>query len=373
MDRKKFLQFGAASVGWFACRECLGGTMVYGLPPGDNSDKFTYPAMYYKKTARGIQCVLCPNNCNITSIRPGDCKTKEIRNGELVSTAYGNPYYVNTEAPESLSLYHFKPGTKIWSLGTAGCTLTCKYCKVWEVSQKAPAEVTHREMFPEQVIKNCIEKGIKTIAYSYNEPVAFFEYMFITARLAKQHGIQNVLISNGFINEAPLRALAPYLDAVVIDVKAFSDATYQKLTGGSIFTVFNTLKILKEMKVWIEITHLLVPTWTDNFELVKKMCGWMTQNGFTSTPLHFNRFQPKYRLKQLAPTPDAMLLKAKQTAVASGVQFVYLDNLQRNGNQQTTCPKCKGVLIERTGIKLISNHIKNGQCGFCRQPIPGEW
>lgn len=373
MNRRHFIQFGAAGLGFLACRQSFGGTLSSGLMLADNPDKFTREALYYNKTPRGIQCVLCPNNCNITAIRPGDCRTKEVRNDRLVSTAYGNPYYVNAETPESESLYHFKPGTKILALGTAGCTSACMYCKVWAVSQKAPAEITHRELFPEQVIKMCTEKGIKTIAYAYTEPVAFFEYMLDTAKLAKQKGIRNVFISNGFINNAPLRELAPYLDAAVIDVKAFNDATYMKLTGNSIFPVFNSLKILKELNVWTEITHLLVPDWTDNFELLKKMCDWMMENGFGSTPFHFNKFQPMYRLTQLPATPEPLLQKAKETAIASGLKFVYLDNLPGEGNQHTLCPKCKAVIVDRKGFKVVSNLVKNGKCSLCQETIPGVW
>lgn len=373
MNRRHFFQFGAAGIGLMALRQIIDGEVVYGLPPSDNSSKYTTEALYYKKTANGFECNLCPKNCNLNAIRPGECKTKEVRNDRLISTAYGNPYYVNTETPELESLYHFKPGSKMLTLGTAGCTLVCMYCKVFEVSKKSPAEIIHRTLFPEQVIQQCVEKGIKTITYAYTEPVAFFEYMLATAKLAHQHGIQNVMISNGFINEAPLRELAHYLDAAVIDVKAFNDATYQKLTTGSIFPVFNTLKVLKELHVWTEITHLLVPEWTDNFELLKKMCDWMIENGFGSTPFHFNKFQPMYRLTRLPATPEPLLQKARETAIASGLKFVYLDNDPVNESQQTICPKCKKVVIDRKGYKMIANQLKNGKCSNCNEAIPGIW
>ena len=360
-------------MGLVACNHCLGGSIAYGYTPNDNADKFTCEALFYKKTANGFQCELCPTNCNINAIRPGTCRTKEVRNGKLVSTAYGNPYYVNTESPELESLYHFMPGSKILTVGTAGCTLACMYCKVFKESQKKTDEITHQELFPIQLIQKCIEKGIKTIAYAYTEPIAFYEYMLDTAKLARQKGIKNVLVSNGYINESPLREIAKYLDAAVIDVKAFSDSTYQKLTNGSIFPVFKTLKVLKELNVWTEITHLLVPTWTDNFDLLEKMCEWMIKNNMVSTPFHFNKLQPMNRLAQLQATSDALLQKAKETATASGLKFVYVDNFSLKNFQHTTCPKCNKVLVDRNRFKVLSNKIKSGKCSFCQEIIPGVW
>lgn len=369
MRRRSFLQFGVAGTAFIACRPAMGAVFT----TIDNPNKFTREALYYNQTPRGIKCHLCPNRCNVTISRPGDCRTKVVQNNKLVTTAYGNPYYVNTETPENESLYHFKPGSKMLALGTAGCTSSCMYCIVWSVSQKSPAEVTHLELFPEQAIKMCNQKNIKTIAYSYTEPVAFYEYMLDTAKMARENGIGNVWVSNGSINDAPLRELAPYLDAAVIDVKAFSDATYQKLTGNSIFPIFNTLKTLKELNVWTEITHLLVPGWTDDFDLIKKMCEWMMENGFGATPLHFNKFKPMYRLTQLSPTPEQQLLKARDIALSVGLQYVYIDNLPEHGSQQTVCPKCNAVVVERKGMKGITNHLQNGKCKKCQTTIPGVW
>lgn len=371
MNRRKFIQVSVTGLGMIACRHCLGDSMLMATNAPSVSDKYTRNALYFKKTAHGVQCDLCPKACNVSSIRPGECKTRVIRNGKFVSIAYGNPYYVNVEMPELESLYHFKPGSKMLALGTAGCTLACQYCKVWAVSQKSPEEVSHRELFPAQVVQSCIDKGSKTIVYTYTEPVAFFEYMLETAKLAHQKGIRNVMISNGFINEAPLRELAKYLDGAVIDVKAFSNATYQTLTTGSIAPVLRTIKVLKEMNVWTELTHLLIHQKTDNYDLLKRMCEWMIKNGLESTPFHFNKFEPDYQLKQLSATPESLLIKAKEIAINVGLKHVYVNNL--SGHQNTKCPKCNNILVERSGNKVVINKIKNGKCKYCNETIGGIW
>jgi pyruvate formate lyase activating enzyme len=223
------------------------------------------------------------------------------------------------------------------------------------------------------VIQTCLKENIRTIAYGYTEPVVFYEYMMQTAKLARGKGIRNVFCSNGHINEVPLRKLAPYLDAAIIDVKAFSEAGYQKLTGGSILPVFNSLKVLKEMHVWLEISHLLVPEWTDNFELIGKMCAWLHENGFASTPFHFNRFQPSYRLAHLAETPKELLVKARNMAIEAGLQYVYLDLPDEKEALTTYCPKCKKAVAERILRGQTTLLIKNSCCTNCGEKIDGLW
>ena len=296
-----------------------------------------------------------------------------VKNGRFICNAYGNPYYVNYETPEKKSLFHYLPGEKMLVIGTCGCNLACLYCNVSIASQISPDELWHQTLFPEQAIQTCLKENIRTIAYGYTEPVAFYEYMLQTAKLARAKGIRNVFCSNGYINEAPLRQLAPYIDAAIIDVKAFSEATYLKLTGGSILPVFNSLKVLKEMQVWLEISHLIVPTWTDNFELIRKMCAWLKDNGFISTPLHFNRFEPSYKLTHLPETPGEQLKKARKLAIEIGLQYVYLDLPDEKEALTTWCPKCKKALVERTVNGKVINLLKNSCCSHCGEKTDGIW
>lgn len=361
MKRRVFLKNGFTGV----CGFCiLPGTVAF----GDTGDKYTCEALYYKRTPRGIKCSLCPHNCNVSDIRPGSCRTKFVKNGKLFSSAFGNPFYVKTITPETEFLYHFLPGEKVLAIGTAGCNLTCQYCKVSDVSQKSPDQVTSTSLFPKEVVEMCLSKKIKSIAYTYSEPVAFFEYMLATAKLARENGIKNILVSNGYIHEEPLRELCKYLDAAVISIKAFSDATYQKIAGGSIFPVFSSLKVLKEMKVWTELTHVVVPGWTDNFQLLEKMCSWMKENGFENNPFHFLKFEPQFRMSQLEPAPEELMDRAVEVAVKSGLPFVY-------GKHQlnTVCPNCKHVIAERKNNKVFLNGIKYGECTKCKTKIAGIW
>lgn len=373
MDRRLFLKFGAGSLGMLACSKCLAFTNTIQFQPKQVRDKFSCEPLYYEKTANGALCKLCPNKCTVTDIRPGNCRTRYVHNNVFYCSSYGNPYYVNIETPEKELLYHFMPEEKMLVIGTCGCNLGCLYCNVSAVSQISPGETRHQELFPEEVIQTCEKENIRIIAYGYTEPVVFYEYMLDTAKLAHAKGIRNVLLSNGYINEIPLRNLAPLLDAAVIDVKAFTEASYQKLTGGSIFPVFATLKILKELNVWLEITHLVVPEWTVNFELLQKMCRWMMDNGFSSTPFHFDQFLPAYKLSHLQETSESLLRKAHEIASSEGLKYAYTNFPKKSELQNTLCPKCKNLLIERKDNKIKSNTLREGSCIKCGEKIDGVW
>ncbi|HNW74637.1 MAG TPA: AmmeMemoRadiSam system radical SAM enzyme, partial [Bacteroidales bacterium] len=213
----------------------------------------------------------------------------------------------------------------------------------------------------------------KSIAYTYSEPIAFYEYTFDTARLARARGIKNLLISNGYINEKPLRDLALYLDAANINLKSFSDDIYARLNGGSLQPVLQTLKILKELGVWLEITNLVVPSWTDKPDMIAEMCAWLMNNGFADTPLHFSRFHPLYKLTGLPYTPLSILEKARDIALKAGIRFVYIGNVPGTPAENTYCPKCKKTVIERRGFNISQNNLKNAACKFCNTPIAGVW
>jgi len=370
MDRRKFIGASLSGLGLtsFGCAFCMQNA-------GDSlltraGTEHTREAMFYRLLPNGAKCELCPIRCSVTLNRPGDCKTRTFRDGKLYTEAYGNPYYTNIVKPESLSLYHFSPGSDLFSFGTAGCNLQCLFCKVNSVSQKSPHQTSHKVFFPEDIIAYCKKKEIKTIAYSYTEPIAFFEYMLETAKLARQSNIRNVITSNGYINPAPLKMLCQYTDAAVIDVKAFSDATYQKLSCGTIEPVFDSLKILKDEGVWLEISHLLVPGYTDNYDLIGEMGNWMVQNGFKHTPFHINRFIPAYRLSQLPPTADDSILKAGEILRSSGLNYVYADDPKAN---TTFCPNCHNPFIIRQNSTISSLAISYGACSNCGYKVEGVW
>ncbi|WP_153631771.1 AmmeMemoRadiSam system radical SAM enzyme [Prolixibacter sp. SD074] len=335
--------------------------------------KYQREARYYKITGRGVKCTLCPNECNISLNDTGDCRTRINRDNKLYTTAYGNPCAIHIDPVEKKPLYHFLPGSRSFSIATAGCNLVCLNCQNWQISQATPAETRNQELFPGQVVASSIGNNCQSIAYTYAEPLVFYEYMYDSSEKAHQEGIKNILISNGYVNEEPLRKLTKVIDAANIDLKSFSDDIYIRLNTGSLKPVLRTLKILKEEGVWLEITNLVIPGWTDDMDMIKEMCAWLVKNGFDETPLHFSRFFPQYKLQQLPATPAETLTKARNIAMQEGIKFVYIGNLPGNDASNTLCPKCHQVVIERKGFRILKNNLTKGKCQFCHTPVPGVW
>jgi len=317
--------------------------------------------------------LLCPKECNLHGNKAGFCLVRTVKDNKVVSLAYGNPCYVGEVKPESISLYHFKPGSTALMVGTAGCNLTCMNCPVSHVSQKDPDEVVTQSLSPEEVIATCKKKSINTIIFGYSEPVVFFEYMLAIAKLANQNNIQTILSSSGYISDEPMRELSNYLNGAVIDIKAFSDEGYHKLSGGSIFPVFNTLKILKEKNIWFEITHKIIPGYTDNLDLTKEMCKWMVENNYASVPVHFNVFKPVYKLTQTPETPIEKITQSIEIAKTAGLAFVYTNHEAIKTGKITHCPKCKKTVLNRVSGKIKTGTLKGKKCGACGSEISGIW
>jgi pyruvate formate lyase activating enzyme len=274
---------------------------------------------------------------------------------------------------EKKPLFHFLPGSSSYSVATAGCNLTCKNCQNWEISQQSPKSTGQGDMYPEKLVDDAISKGCKSIAYTYSEPVAYYEYVFDTARYARMRGIKNLFISNGYINEQPLRDLSKYLDAANIDLKCFSEDTYARLSGGRLKPVLNALKVLKQEGVWLEITNLIIPGWTDDLTVIREMCTWLVVNGFHDTPLHFSRFHPAYKLSGLQSTPAETLASARIIALEAGMQYVYVGNMHNHVAEDTLCPSCGKVLIGRNGYQITENNLEGDACMFCHVRIAGVW
>ncbi|WP_010419393.1 AmmeMemoRadiSam system radical SAM enzyme [Anaerophaga thermohalophila] len=349
---------------------------LYGTERGIVGGKDSFegiPARYAISTPRGIRCQLCPNKCTIKEGERGDCRTRINRNGELITLAYGNPCAVHIDPIEKKPLNHFLPGTTSFSIATGGCNLACLNCQNWQISQKAPDEVGAVDMMPGSVVSAAKAQGCPSIAYTYTEPIVFYEYTNDTAKIAHEKGLRNVIVSAGYIGERPLREWCKNIDAANIDLKSFSDEIYQRLNAGSLQPVLNTLKVLKEEGVWLEITNLIVPQWTDDTEMIKRMCGWLVDNGFEDNPLHFSRFTPMYKLNRLPATPPEILEKAHEIAREAGMKYVYIGNVPGHEAQDTYCPACRKKIIDRSGFRIRENHIVDGHCGFCGEPIAGVW
>lgn len=332
-------------------------------------------ALFYDKLPnKVVQCRLCPRNCVIPEGRRGFCGVRENRNGILYTLSYGRLVSLNDIDPiEKKPLFHFLPGTRTFSLATAGCNLKCKFCQNWEISQRRPDELNYTYLEPAQLVQKAKASGLKSIAYTYTEPTIFYEYMLETAKLARGQGLKNVMHSNGYINEEPLRELAKYLDAANIDLKGFSDDFYSKLTAGTVAPVLKSLQVLRQAGVHVEITNLIIPGFNDDEASLIKMCKWIKENLGADTPVHFSRFFPLYKLVSLDPTPVETLEKARKIAQDSGLRYVYIGNVAGNAAENTYCPKCKKVLIERRGYFILQNNIEDGMCKFCGEKIAGIW
>lgn len=339
----------------------------------DNHNRYRKEAMFSSSTPVGVKCLICPNSCSVKEGNAGDCRSRMNIKGTLYSIAYGNPCAVHTDPIEKKPLYNFLPGSRSFSIAAAGCNLACLNCQNWEISQTSPLETRNYDLMPDKVVEEAISRDCASIAYTYSEPVTFYEYTYDTSKIARSRGIRNVMVSAGYINEKPLRELAAYIDAANIDLKSFSDDLYMKLNGGSLQPVLRTLKILKEMKVWLEITNLVVPGWTDDLNMVTQMCKWLVDNGFEDNPLHFSRFHPQYKLTQLPSTPLNTLVKCREIALKTGLHYVYIGNAPGLQAESTECPKCKKTVLERKGYSIITNHIVNSRCKFCHEPIAGVW
>ncbi len=229
-------------------------------------------ASYVIQTPKGLRCLICPNECTLKEGEVSDCHNRKVIQGKLYSTAYGNPCALHVDPVEKKPLVHYYPGMRTFSVGTAGCNFSCLNCQNWEISQVSPGDLRSHQASPEELLATAKQYQCPAIAYTYTEPTSFFEYMFDTAMLASKAGIKNIMISNGFINPKPLDDLIPYLDAANIDLKAFNSETYMQLTGGDLEPVLDTLLTLKSKEKWIEITNLIIPGWTDDLDMIKKMC-----------------------------------------------------------------------------------------------------
>jgi pyruvate formate lyase activating enzyme len=291
----------------------------------------------------------------------------------LFTIAYGNPCAIHIDPVEKKPLYHFLPGSDAFSMATAGCNLACLNCQNWTISQSSPEETENYDLMPDQVIAQAIKYNCRSIAYTYSEPITYYEYVFDTGQLAKQAGIQNILVSNGYIKTEPLVNLCRVVDAANIDLKSMEEEIYLKLNAGKLEPILNTLKTMKGEGVWLEITNLVVPSWTDDLEMIKRMCGWLAQNGFEDTPLHFSRFHPQYKLQKLPSTPVQTLQQSEAIARSEGLQFVYIGNVPGNEKTDTRCPQCSEVVVDRSGFTILEVNIKDGKCTHCGHEIPGRW
>ncbi len=329
-------------------------------------------ALFYEKLFnKEVECRLCPNRCLIQDGERGDCQVRQNQEGTLYTLVYGKPCSFSIEPIEKAPLFHFMPGHTRLCIATAGCNLRCKYCQNWQISQRTVEEVEHLNLSPQQVVEAALNSSAQSICFTFSEPIIFYEYMYDIAKLAKEMGLRTSMISNGYIEPEPLKYLLKVLDAVKIDLKGFTEEFYRDITLGELEPVLNTLKIIKELGVWLEIVNLVVPTLNDDPEDIGRMCEWIKEQLGDEVPLHFSRFFPTYRLTNLPATPLSTLEKAHAAAKETGLKYVYIGNVPGHVYNSTFCPYCNKKLIQRIQFTVSQNNITSGKCPFCGKAIAG--
>ena len=283
---------------------------------------------YYQRLDDGrVECTLCPHHCRIAEGKTGVCRSRRNQGGVLVSEVYGKPCSLAIDPIEKKPLYHFHPGTTCLSLACTGCNFRCLNCQNHDISQVAPADVSYYELLPEDVVALCLKHRCPGIAYTYTEPLTYLEYIVDCARLAHEAGFWNILVTAGYVCQEPLSDLLTYLDAANVDLKSFSDDIYNKVSGGHLQPVLDTILAMKQAGVWVEITNLVIPNVNDDMDMIRRMCRWLADNDLAEAPLHFSRFFPRFKMQNTLPTPIATLKAAKRVAEEEGIKYVYLGNV----------------------------------------------
>jgi len=328
---------------------------------------------YHPLVNKLVACDLCPRRCVIAPGQRGFCRARENRDGRLYSIVYGHPCAMNKEPIEKAPFFHFLPGRGRITLATVGCNQTCKYCQNWELSQARIEDVPSQDLTPAEVVALAEREKVPIICFTYTEPIVFYEYMMDIAKLARAKGIRTAVVSGGYINPEPLRQLCTAVDAIKIDLKGFTPEFYQNVCGSTLEPVLEACKTVAQSHTHLELVNLVVPALNDDTATLRKMCRWILENVGDTVPVHFTRFHPEYRMQNSPPTPIATLERAVAIAKSQGLKFVYVGNVPGNKAENTYCPACGKLLIQRSGYSISVNNIKGGKCPFCGAHIAGVW
>jgi pyruvate formate lyase activating enzyme len=332
------------------------------------------PASFFSELGGGlIRCDLCPHACRMAPGERGRCQVRENRGGRGYTLAHGNPCVVQLEPVERKPFFHVVPGSRSFSVATAGCNLECGFCEVWDTAQVAPEDVHAYDLPPEAIVEKAGESGARSVAHTFGEPVVFFEYMEAIATLARREGLLSLMHSAGFINPDPLERLCRVMDAANVDLKSFDAGFYRRVCGGELEPVLETLKTLRTAGTHLEVTNILIPTLNDDMEMVRRMCEWIAVELGPETPIHFSRFYPLYKLANLPPTPVSTLNAARAAAMAAGLRYVYVAKVPGHEGENTICPGCQEMVIRRMGFMVEELRLADGRCDRCGEAIPGIW
>ena len=332
-------------------------------------------ALYYEKLRNNeIHCSLCPLDCQLADGMTCFCRTRTNRGGTLYTDAYENPAVLRVDPIEKTPLHHFFPGAKALALGTPGCNLRCLYCQNFEESQSRPADCKTLALTAREAVRLAKEKGCGAIACTYTEPIVFYEYAIELAERAHEAGLRAVAATNCFMMPEPMKRFARTFDAIACAIKGITEKYYEKVCGSELAPVLRAIEAARaEGKAWLEVTTLVVPTLNDAPEDLRGVARWVRTHLGAETPLHFARFVPVYRLRDLPPTPVRTLEAARKAALDEGLRYVYISNVAPHEGNSTYCPRCKAEIVKRIGVKLLESRVARGKCGACGAGIPGKW
>lgn len=320
-----------------------------------------------------VKCLLCAQGCTLREGERGKCRARMNLKGELRSLVYGRPITIHVDPIEKKPFYHFLPGANAYSLATAGCPLACKFCQNWEISQARPEDYPVDYVSPRAIVNAAASRNAPIIAFTYNEPTVFAEYLLDIARAARPQNIRSVLVSCGFMNAEPLTEMCEALDAIKIDLKGFSDDFYRNVSGAALKPVLRSIKQAAKSAAHLEIVNLVVPTLNDSEEMLTGLAEWVMGELGPDVPIHFTRFHPDYKLLNLPPTPVATLERARDIALQKGIHYPYVGNVPGHPGNNTYCPNCGSEVVRRSGFFVLEMQLKKGRCNFCNHPIAGVW
>jgi pyruvate formate lyase activating enzyme len=332
-------------------------------------------ASFYRKLPEAeVECQVCPRKCRVGDIERGYCGARENRGGVYYSLGYALPCAVHVDPIEKKPFFHYLPGTKSFSLGTAGCNMDCKFCQNWEMSQARPEQTQNYRLPPRETVEAARRASASTVAFTYSEPgIVTIEYMMDVAALGKRSGLRTVMVSNGYVNREPMLEACKHLGAVKVDLKAFTEKYYKEVCDAELKPVLDTLALLKSSRVWYEIVYLVLPTLNDGDSELSSMARWVARELGPDVPLHFSRFYPIYKMKKLPQTPISTLEKAWKIAKGAGLNYVYIGNVPGHEAENTYCPKCRKAVVRRAGYSILEMKVSQGRCAHCGQPIAGVW
>ena len=332
-------------------------------------------AMFYHQLEnRKVICDLCPHFCKLKDGQLGLCKVRKNSGGKLYSLVYGKAIAVHVDPIEKKPLFHVAPGSHSFSMATVGCNFSCKFCQNADISQVTHSvnlDLIGQQLSPEELVSMASSNNCSSIAYTYTEPTIYFEYAYDTTKIAHRNGLLNVFVSNGFINAEPLKYINEYLDAANVDLKSFNDNFYRKLVGAQLTPVLDTLKLMKKLNIWLEVTTLIIPGENDSVEELNQIASFIKNELGEETPWHISRFYPHFKLNNYPPTPVSTLQKAYDIGKENGLRYVYMGNVPGNQTESTFCYNCGEMVVDRYGYQINKSYIVDGKCKFCGAEIDG--